>query len=211
LRKIRSKEGEQLETRIKIIEVAKEQFMHLGVRAVTMDEIARLSGVSKKTIYQEFTDKNALVLETFTTFLDEHNCMMQQLPELEDGVIEHLISLSTLIRKRFSEINPMVLNELQRYYPQCWALFEDFKKRGIQEEIIKLLEMGIEKGYFRPEIDTRIMSMVRIEQMMVSFDPIKFPPSQYNLVDLQIELFEHFLFGIFTEKGRAAYLNMKNN
>jgi TetR/AcrR family transcriptional regulator, cholesterol catabolism regulator len=200
-----------LDTRSKIIEVAKEQFTHLGVRTVTMDEIARLAGVSKKTIYQEFTDKNSLVLEAFTAILDEDKCMMKQFPQMEDGIIEHLISLSNYIRKRFSDLNPMVMNEIQRYYPQCWALFEDFKKKGIQKEIMNLLEKGIEKGYFRPEIDTRIMSMVRIEQLMISFDPIKFPPSQYNLADLQIELFEHFLFGIFTEKGREAYLQMKNN
>ncbi len=185
--------------------------MHLGVRAVTMDEIARLSGISKKTIYQEFTDKNALVLETFTALLEEDRGLMKQFPLIEEGIIEHLIYLSNFIRKRFSDFNPIVMNELQRYYPQCWALFEDFKKKGIQKEIINLLEKGIEQGYFRPEIDTGIMSMIRIEQLMISFDPIKFPPSLYNLVDLQMELFEHFLFGIFTDKGREAYLNMKNN
>jgi len=200
---------EKLETKNKIIETATEQFMRYGVRSVTMDDIARLAGVSKKTIYQEFSDKNQLVYETFSRALDEDKCMMEKFPQLKDGVIEHMTGMATYIRERFGDMNPLVLNEIQKYYPEAWQLFEDFKENHIYEEIVGVLEKGVEEGYFRPEIDTRIIARMRLEQMMFSWDPVKFPPSKFNPVDLQIEIFEHFLFGIFTEKGRKAYLTQK--
>jgi len=200
-----------LETKKKIVEVATEQFMRFGVRSVTMDDIARQAGVSKKTIYQEFSDKNQLVFETFSTALQQDKCMMDQFPQLKDGVIEHLIGMSDYMRKRFADMNPMVMNEIQRYYPEAWQVFEEFKQNHVFEEIVGLLEKGIVEGIFRPEIDPQIIAMMRLEQMMVTFDPVKYPPSKYDLVDLQIEIFEHFLFGIFSEKGREAYLKQKIN
>ena len=201
---------ENLETRNKIIETAAEQFMRFGIRSVTMDDIARHTGMSKKTIYQEFTDKNQLVYETFAASLEHDKCMIETFPKLADGTIEHLVGLSTYMRKRFADINPLVMNELQRYFPQCWQLFEDFKHSHIFKEVVAVLEKGKEEGFFRPEINNEIIALLRLEQMMITFDPMKFPPSKYNMVDLQIEIFEHFLYGIFTEKGREAYLKQKN-
>lgn len=200
-----------MDTREKIIVTAIDQFMHYGIRSITMDDIARLAGISKKTIYQEFTDKNHLVLETFQSALDNDEMMLKCLPQLNDGIIEHLIGLSNYIRKRFSEMNPLVMNEIQRYYPQCWQLFEDFKSKCIYQDIVNLLEKGIHDGFFRPEIDPEIIALMRMEQMMSLFDPIKFPPSKYNMGDLHLEMFEHFLYGIFTDKGKETYLKKKNS
>lgn len=200
-----------MDTREKIIVTSIDQFMHYGIRSVTMDDIARLAGISKKTIYQEFTDKNHLVLETFQSALDNDEMMLKRLPQLNDGIIEHLIGLSNYIRKRFSEMNPLVMNEIQRYYPTCWQLFEDFKSKCIYRDIVNLLEKGIQDGFFRPEIDPEIIALMRMEQMMSLFDPIKFPPSKYNMGDLHLEIFEHFLYGIFTDKGKKTYLKKKNS
>jgi len=198
-----------LENREKIIETAKEQFMRFGVRSVTMDDIARLTGMSKKTIYQEFSDKNQLVFESFSSALNEDIHSLGNIPKINDGVIEHLVGLTAHIRRKFADMNPLVLNEIQRYFPQCWQLFEQFKKEHVLREITDLLEKGKEEGFFRHEINTELMALIRMEQMLMTFDPIKFPLSKFNPVELQLEIFEHFLYGIFTEKGREAYLNQK--
>jgi len=183
--------------------------MRFGVRSVTMDDIARQTGISKKTIYQEFADKNQLVYDTFSSALRYDTQMVDDLPRIKDGVIEHLIGLFDYMKSRFGEVNPFVLNEIERYYPKCWQLFEDFKQEYILEKTIEILDIGKEEGYFRSEINTQITAKIRVEQMMISFDSIKFPPSKYNMVDLQLEIFEQFLYGIFTEKGREAYLKQK--
>lgn len=206
-----SKYFNELENRHKIIETATEQFMRFGVRSVTMDDIARQAGMSKKTIYQEFSDKNQLVYEAFSSAIEHDKCEMDKIPNYQDGVVEHLVGLTTYIRKRFADFNPMVLNEIQRYYPQCWQLFEDFRNNHVAEEIKSLLEKGKSEGVVRKEINSELMAILRMEQMMSTFDPLKFPPSKFNQLELQIEIFEHFLYGIFTEKGLKAYQKQKES
>ena len=176
-----------------------------------MDQIAREAGISKKTIYQEFSDKKQLVYETFSHELDVNVCKLKQLEDDVDGVIEHLIAFSKFLRERFTDMHPMVLNEIKRYYPESWALFEKFKEEYAINNMENLIEKGKQLGYFRPEINARLLAMMRLEQISFLFDPTRFDPSKINLVELQLQMFEHFLYGIFTDKGRAAYQEKMNH
>ncbi|MBS9522985.1 TetR/AcrR family transcriptional regulator [Litoribacter ruber] len=194
-----------METREKIIEITTERIARFGVRSVTMDDIARAAGVSKKTIYQEFGDKEQLVYDVFTSELDRDAEMVEGFFKEPGGVIGHLIKLSKFIRDTFTNMHPMVLNEIQRYYPRCWQQFEKFKEEHAIQSIIKLLEEGKQEGIFRKEIDSEILAQLRMEQITLSFDPMKFPPDRFNLLNVQMQLFDLFLYGILTEKGVKIY------
>lgn len=200
---------EALETRERILEIATEQFARFGVRAITMEDIARQAGVSKKTIYQEFSDKRDLVRAVFSNILDEDRKRLTFILESEDGVIEHLVQTSKMMRERLSSINPMVILEVQKYFPESWKMFEEFKECIIQMDLVNVLEKGKELGYFRPEIDSQILAKVRMNQITSAFDPANFTNPEYNFVEEQLVLMDHFLHGIFTEKGRQAYQSQK--
>jgi len=200
-----------LETREKIIGVAIKEFYRFGIKSVTMDQIAREAGMSKKTIYQEFADKKQLVYETFSQELEVNACKMKQLEDEVDGVIEHLIVFSKFLKDHFTDMHPMVLNEIKRYYPESWALFEKYKEEYAINNIENLIEKGKQLGYFRPKINSRLLAMMRLEQISFLFDPIKFNPVRINLGEMQFQIFEHFLYGIFTDKGRAAYEEKMNH
>lgn len=189
----------------KILEIAIEQFSRYGVRTVTMEDIARLAGVSKKTIYQEFKDKKELVKETFARVLAEDREKMCYLMEAEDGVIEHLVKASKMLRERLANMNPMVILEIQRYFPEAWVQFETFKEEFVMDDLVNVLERGKSLGYFRPEIDSTILARLRVNQISSSFDPSNFDLKGYDMLELQLEMMDHFLHGIFTEKGRIAY------
>lgn len=189
----------------KILEIAIEQFSRFGVRTVTMEDIARLAGVSKKTIYQEFKDKKELVKETFARVLAEDREKMCYLMEAEDGVIEHLVKASKMLRERLANMNPMVILEIQRYFPEAWVQFETFKEEFVMDDLVNVLERGKSLGYFRPEIDSTILARLRVNQISSSFDPSNFDLKGYDMLELQLEMMDHFLHGIFTEKGRIAY------
>ena len=192
-------------TRTRILEIATEQFSRFGVRAVTMEDIARQGGISKKTIYMEFADKKVLVKEAFEVLLDEDRKKLNCILETEDGVIEHLVKTSKMVRQRLQFINPLVFMEVQRYFPEAWKMFEDFKVKVIMEDLINVIEKGKVLGYFRPEIDLQILAKVRINQTASMFDPENVSRKDYNPVEEQMVMLDHFLHGIFTEKGRTAY------
>lgn len=198
-----------METRKRILEIATEQFTRYGVRTVTMEDIARLAGVSKKTVYQEFDDKKDLVKEAFEKILEEDRAKLADILETEDGVIEHLVKTSKMMRERMQNINPMVIMEVQKYFPEAWKMFEDFKVRVIMNDLVCVIEKGKSLGYFREEIDSEILAKVRVNQINSAFDPLNFSNPNWNFAEEQMVLMDHFLHGIFTEKGRLAYTTQK--
>jgi AcrR family transcriptional regulator len=171
-----------------------------------MEDLARQVGISKKTIYQEFEDKKDLVKEVFARILEEDRRRLAFIAEQGDGVIEHLVQTSKMMRERLTSINPLVILEVQKYFPEAWKIFESFKEETIQTDLVKVLEKGKELGYFRKEIDSKVLAKVRISQITSAFDPRSFADVEYNLVEEQMIILDHFLHGIFTEKGREAYL-----
>ncbi len=199
-----------METRQRILEIAMAQFARFGVRTITMEDLARQAGISKKTIYQEFEDKKDLVKAVFAAILEQDRKRLAFILEQGDGVIEHLVQTSKMMRERLTSINPLVILEVQKYFPEAWNLFESFKQETIQQDLIKVLERGKELGYFRPEIDSRVLARVRLTQVTTAFDPQNFAEPDYNLVEDQMIILDHFLHGIFTEKGRQAYLTQKD-
>ncbi|MFN5337994.1 MAG: TetR/AcrR family transcriptional regulator [Bacteroidota bacterium] len=199
-----------METRQRILDVATEQFARFGVRTITMEDLARQVGISKKTIYQEFEDKKDLVKEVFARILEEDRRRLAFIAEQGDGVIEHLVQTSKMMRERLTSINPLVILEVQKYFPEAWKIFESFKEETIQTDLVKVLEKGKELGYFRKEIDSKVLAKVRISQITSAFDPRSFADVEYNLVEEQMIILDHFLHGIFTEKGREAYLFQQN-
>jgi len=194
-----------LETREKIKETAFERVTRFGIRNVTMDDIARGAGVSKKTIYQEFGDKEQLLFEIFAEELDRDACLMDDLFHNSESIIDHLLKMSKLIRSRFTHLHPMVLNEIERFYPRCWQQFETFKQDHAYSGLVRLLEAGKREGLFRKEINSEILATLRLEQISLTFDPIKFPPEKFNMLEVQMQLFDFFLHGILTEKGQEVY------
>lgn len=188
-----------------IIEVATALFRQMGVRAVTMDDIARQAGISKKTIYQEFEDKGALVLEAFSAFLEKEEEVLRKIIAEEDNVIQHFVCISTFMREQYSGMNPLILNEIRRYYPRAWKRFEAFKNGLAFRTMVDVLQRGKEAGYFRAEIDVEILAMLRLEQIAFDFRALP-SASQFDMVKLQMELVDHFIHGILTDKGRQSYL-----
>lgn len=194
-----------LDTRKKIQETATELFMTYGIRTVTMDEIAKRLSVSKKTIYQEFKDKDELVSEVTKEMLEEDICVFHQLEGEAENILEHFYKVSKYMRTRFNKVNPSVLFDLERYHPKAYQLFKDFKEKHLKDTIRKTLEKGIELGYFRDDINPEILSVLRVDQMQLAFNISNFPMEKFNFGEVQGQIFDHFVHGILTDKGRKIY------
>ena len=189
------------------MEVATALFRQLGVRTVTMDDIAHQAGVSKKTIYQIFEDKEALVYEAFSAFFEKEEEVLRKIILEENDVIQHFVRISKFMKEQYAGMNPLILNEIRRYYPKSWKRFEGFKNGLALKTLVDVLDRGKEAGYFREEIDAEILAMLRLEQ--IAFDFRSLPSaSQFDMVKLQLELVDHFIHGILTDKGRQAYLKV---
>jgi AcrR family transcriptional regulator len=195
--------------RERILELASEQFMRYGVRTITMEDIARSAGISKKTIYQEFKDKKDLVRETFAWVLSKDKEKLRFILDSEDRLIEHLVQSSQTMRERLEHMNPLVILEVRKYFPEAWEEFESFKNDFVVKDLMMVMERGKVLGYFRPEIDSEILAQLRVNQISTVLESSMAGQSGSDILNTQLEMMDHFLHGIFTEKGRLAYQQKK--
>ncbi len=200
-----------MEIKARIITKAREQFFRYGVKSVTMDDIARELGISKKTIYQHFEDKDAIVHQLMMAEMANDKCEWDQLDISSDNVIEKIVKSMDIIKQVFAEINPSTFFDIKKYHPKTWQLFQEHKQNFIMESIRKELLQGIEQGVFRAEIKVEILVRMRMEQIEIGFDPQLFPPSKFSLIEVELTMLDHYIRGILTPKGLNVYQEFMHN
>ncbi len=199
----------------KIIEGAEVLFMRYGVRSVSMDDVAREVSISKKTIYQHFDHKDDLVTETAKSHLEREMRETTEVITHAKDALDELFLLSKCMRENISRINPSLLYDLQKYHPAAWGVYKDFKNNFIRGSVRDNMIRGKKEKYYRQEIDENILSIIRVEQVQLILDERIFPKSDYDLVDIQMQVYDHFIHGLLSEKGKKTYqeyqkLHMKN-
>ena len=189
----------------KILKEVGDMFMTYGVRSVSMDDIARQLGMSKKTLYQYFNDKTDLVekatAEYFRIRQDEYDDATKD----ATNAIEELHLISRCVRKHFGELNPSLVFDLKKFYPSAWNVFVEYERKTVYESVKDNLERGIKEGYFRNEINVEILALLRVEQIHMSFDPSVFPKDKFDFTQVQMEMFDHYVYGLLTPKGHEIY------
>lgn len=195
--------------REKIQKGAEDLFMRYGVRSVSMDDIARHLSVSKKTLYQHFADKEDIVSVTCQAHLERNAGEFRSIRDKARNAIEELHLLSVCLKRNMEDMNPSLLFDLQKYHPKAWSIWLDHKNRIIRESVVRNLKQGMKEGYFRPELDAEVIAAVRLELVQLAFNEDIFPRERFRLSEVQMQIFEHFVFGLLTEKGRKLYLKYK--
>lgn len=200
---------EENNIREKIQKGATELFMRYGVRSISMDDIARHLSVSKKTLYQHFADKEDIVTLTCKAHLDRNAEDFTSIRKTARHAIEELVQLSVCLKREVQDMNPSVLYDLQKYHPKAWRVWLDHKNKFIREAVVRNLKQGIDEGSFRADIDPEVIATVRLEMVQLAFNEEVFPREKYKLADVQMQIFDHFVFGLLTDKGRKQYLKCK--
>ncbi len=194
----------------KIILGSEELFLKAGIKSVTMDDIAKHLGMSKKTIYQFFKDKNELVVALVKKKLQDDEDQMCDIIKQSGNVIEKMINMMKCSEEIFSRINPIVIHDLQKYHSDAWKQFQDFKSDVVMQTLQDLLTLGIKQGYIRPDIDVKIMARMRVAQVELGFNTSVFPVAEFNTWKVQQQFLEHFNYGICTLKGYKLLNEYKN-
>lgn len=200
---------EETDIKSKILKGAEELFTRYGVRSISMDDIARHLSVSKKTLYQHFVDKEDIVTMACKAHLERHAKEFEEIRDKAKNAIDELAGLSVCLKRNMQDMNPSLLFDLQKYHPRAWAEWQQFKNKFIRASVVRNLKQGIEEGYFRPELNPDVLSAVRLELVQLAFNEEIFPREQFKLTEVQMQIFDHFVYGIVTEKGKKLYQKCK--
>ena len=182
----------------------------MGFRSMTMAELASQLGMSKKTLYQYFNDKQDLVnaiVDQEIRVTQEECCNTTE--QSKDAVHEILITLDCFT-KDFKDVNPVVMSELQKFYPSAYQKFIRHKDTFVYMIIANNLRRGIEEKLYREDINIDVLTKFRLESIFMAFNQKVFPSNKYDLVTTTSVLIEHFLYGIVTEKGFKLINKYKN-
>ncbi len=200
---------EETGTKEKILNGAVGLFMKYGLRSISMDDIARHLSVSKKTLYQHFADKEDLITIVLAAHIESNRKQYEAITDNSVNAIDELAQISQCLRKDMSETNPSVLFDLQKFHPKAWEVWLDHKNKYIRESVVRNIKQGIEEGYYRPEVNAEIIAAIRIELISMGFDQNVFPQNIFNLTEVQSQIFDHFVYGLCTDKGKKLYQKHK--
>ena len=147
------------ETYLSILKKAGETFIRLGVRSVTMDDLCRELGISKKTLYAHFEDKNALVFAVLKAHIDfmEREATVVFNQESENPMAQ-FIQFTECMAPQMQSMHPALLHDLQKYHQDAWKLLENHKSTFVFELIRQNLERGMKAGYYRDSINVPLVA-----------------------------------------------------
>lgn len=170
-----------------------------------MDDVARELGISKKTLYLFFKDKNELVMRSMECQIAIDKESVKVIVDKGLNAIEELLEIASNVASTLKSIQPAVIFDIQKYYPQVWSLQTEYRQNFVVQTVIDNIHKGIEQGYYRPNLNPEIIAKffaVKLENM---FDDKVFPPSKFDLANVYMEYIRYHLMGICNQQG-ADYI-----
>lgn len=190
-----------METAAKIIEKAYLLFMNYGIRSVSMDEIAHQLGMSKKTIYKFFKDKEAII-ETVIEIETCKNLSKMVVRDTTDmGVVKVMMNNLNHISGLFRKISPAILFGLKKYYPNAYNKIIIYTHQVIYPLVKDNIDKGIKEGLYRNDFNPEVLVGFLFKNFMSLFCADAMPFDTGKQYDIEANLIKHFLFGITTCEG----------
>lgn len=184
-----------------IINNSSDLFMRFGVRAVTMDDLAKHLGVSKKTFYKYFKDKNDLVLHILNAKIEEDKKVCEACIVQSENAIDELIMISKFVSEMFKGVHSSVFYDLRKYHRGAWDVIHQHKNGFVKEQIRNNIERGLNENLYRKNINKDIVSTVYIASMDSVFDGVTYADTQLHLSEILLELIRFQIRGMVNENG----------
>lgn len=181
----------------KVAQVAAVAFMHKGIKNVKMDDVAAELGISKRTLYELFSDKEELLLDVVKLHRKEMKNYMISVAEKAENVLEIIMSFYIRTTEDFQTTNILFFEEIKKY-PQVTKFLEEGRKENAVSAVA-FYKKGVEQGIFREDVNYEIVQeMIHGQMDMLIHNDIR---KTYSMVEIfKTVVFMH-LRGITTEKG----------
>lgn len=199
------------EAKIKIMRSAEALFLRYGFKSITMDDISRELGISKKTLYQYFSDKNDLVNQVVENHLNDERELCCKLEEEEKDPIAYLLAISNNFSSEDKHINTAILYDLKKYFKEAWDKVEGYSKDFIYAQVLRNLIEGKSKGLYRKEMNERIIALHYVHMIQFMVNPENYQKEERDFKVVHAELMQYHLHGILTDKGLKQLEKLLNN
>lgn len=184
-----------------ILEKAGELFLKYGFKSVTMDDIAHKMGISKKTIYSHFKNKNILIEEATMALFEMISGGIDSICENTQNPIEELFAVKKFTHENLKDESSSSHYQLQKYYPEIFHNLKLKQLELIQSCVSKNLNLGIQMGLYRPDLDVDFITRIYFIGALGLKDDETFPSTEYNYNYISTLYLDYHIRAIATEKG----------
>ncbi|MFZ4634628.1 MAG: TetR/AcrR family transcriptional regulator [Saprospiraceae bacterium] len=184
------------------LERIKNLFMRYGVRNVTMDDVARELGISKKTLYQFVSSKDELVEQVVLKHIIEEKKQDMCVIAESQNAVDEILKLIDLGMNDIQQMKTNIVFELQRYFYAAWRHIEAYRQEHMSEYVRRNLERGIAEGLYRADLDVELVARLHVASTFNVFDENWFPRADYPPEKVIRTCYLLYLNGIISDQGR---------
>ena len=191
-----------------ILEKVQRMYNRYGIRSVTMDDVSRELGISKKTLYEHFRDKEELISKVLELGLIMHQEQMAELDKKNLNALDELMELYKMIHHMFMDYNPSMEYDIRKYYPALFDQMKEARRKSIYETALKNMNKGKKEGLYRKDLNARIIAKLQVFQVENLFDSDLFPIQEITSFKVFHEFYVYNLHGILSDEGRSRFEKM---
>jgi AcrR family transcriptional regulator len=192
--------------KLSLFSSAREMFLKYGVKSVSMDDIANLLGISKKTIYQSVLNKKDLIQSVIETFVQEEHKAVKTITENSDNAVEEMVQIANHVMKSLKKMNPALTYDLKKYYPQTWSYLEKFHFSHIEQVIQRNLMRGKKEHLYREDINEEILAKMYVGMAQLIVNEQIFSFKKHEISVLFENYIEYHLNGIMNQNGKEIFI-----
>lgn len=192
----------QVNQKESIAQFAGAQFIQYGIKSVSMDDIAKKLGISKKTIYLSFENKKDLVRVFISQFVEIEKKDIEAMVNQAENAIEKLIDIHNYSLDMLKKLSKSFMYDLFKYYRSEWELVENLHKKYMVDLFIKNLIQGKKEGLYTDQLNEELIAKLFIQSSFLIVGEDLFPAHEYNKQKLIEDHFNYHIRAISTEKGK---------
>jgi len=202
---------DELELKEKIIQKSSEMFHQFGCVKVTMEEIAAGMGISKKTLYKYFSNKEHLLNEIFTTVSCQSETFTDELLANDNYTyVQKVKLLLENVSKHIGKFKGPMISDLQTHFPKIWEKIHLFMQKKAWEKFSVLVDDGIAHGIFRKDVDKNIVVLMYVFSLQNLLTPEVLAQVPLSADQVYNTLINVIFEGILTEDGRKKFNETEN-
>lgn len=192
-----------------IWQTALDLFMKYGVKSVSMDDLCRTLGISKKTIYTFINNKEELVVKVIQKHLNQNEKEISEIISHSADALDEMVSITRHVLVFLRKIQPSLIFDLKKYHPQVWKLIETQHFSFIENVIYNNIQRGIREGLYRSDIDAKIIARLYVTKSTNIVNEDYFPLTEFDRQKLVIQMLLYHLYGLVSDTGREKMKNIQ--
>jgi len=178
-----------------------ELYEKYAIKRVTMDDVARELGISKKTLYQFVANKNELVEKVIRSEIELAGKRHESIKFMNLNSIGELFEVSKMMNERLKKHNPALFFDLRKYYPAIFKEITKIKREKAYESVLNNLKKGMKEGLYRKEINPDIIAKIYVSRIEHNYDNSIFSIAEVTSIEVFNEVLIYHLHGICNENG----------